>query len=187
MLRERIADLLDRPATAILLTPEPRPNDRLLMRVETPLPYRTLVDGPFDALVPAAGQHVSLDSVRAAADRLLLRIGGPGCMVDHVLLRLSYTIRPETWQPMSRDIDVIRPAGGWADPVIVTVPAFYRASQHFEGIELAAADRYCLHLVQRIEVDGHLPIIFTAVLAPGWEKRPLRLGFFGKLGPVPSR
>lgn len=186
MLRERIGGLLAAQGTAVDVTAEPRAEGRLLLRVPVPPAYRDVVDGPFDSAVPAAA-HVNFHTVRAAADRLVLELGGPRCGAAQLTLRAAYALRPETWQAKTRDIVIPRPTDGWERPVSLVIPAFYRASQHFEGIELPATERDCVLTIRRIEDEHRLPIIFSAVLAPGWEERPLRLRFFGKLGPTPPR
>lgn len=186
MLRERIGAVLAGEGSPVDVTVEPRVEGRLLLRVPVPPAYQDLLDGPFDSAVPAAA-HVNFHTVRAAADRLVIEVGGPQCSTPRLTLRLAYALRPEAWQAKTRDILLVRPAGGWERPISLIVPAFYRASQHFEGIELAAADRNCVISVRRVENAHRLPIVFSAALAPGWEDRPLRLRFFGSLGPTPPR
>jgi len=186
VLRERIGALLAAAGDPIDATLELRAEGRLLFRVAVPSSYTDLLEGPFDSAVPAAA-HVNFHTVRAAADRLVLEVGGPRCDAPLLTLRLSYLLRPEAWQAKTRDMTLVRPAEGWGRPVRVVVPAFYRASQHFEGIELPAAERDCLIAIRRVADDYRLPITFSAVLAPGWKERPLRLRLFGKLGPTPPR
>jgi hypothetical protein len=186
MLRARIGAVLAAPGQEVPAVPATRPEGRVLLGVAVPPAYRAILDGPFDSAVPAAG-HVNFHTVTAAADRLVLTIGGPGCDGPQVSLRLSYALRPETWQPKTRDILVPRPAAGWGQPVQVIAPAFYRASQHFEGVDVPEAQRACVAGIRRVEDDHRLPALFSAVLAPGWEGRPLRLRFVGRLGPPPPR
>ena len=187
MLRTRIAAILGAPAETVPVTDEPRAGGQVLLRVAVPPAYRDLLHGPFGSPVPVAVIHTNFHTVRAAADRLLIKVGGPQCDPARLTLRLAYALRPEAWQPKTRDMTLARPAGGWEAPLTLVVPAFYRASQHFEGIELAAADRSCIRAIRRAEDEHRLPIIFSAVLATGWEMRPLRLRFVSRLGPTPPR
>lgn len=145
-----------------------------------------MVDRPLDVaalLAVPQGFH----TIRAAADRLLIEVGGPGCTADAVMLTLTCSRRAETWQPMDRTISVPRPPGGWGQPVQMVLPAFYRASQAFLGIALPAVQRDCLIGVARVEDARRLPVLFSAVLAPGWEDMSMRLSLFGRLVPPPPR
>lgn len=186
MLKDRVAAVLAAPSTPLPLTEEARPSGSRLLRLAVPPEHRDVVDGPFDSAVPATN-HVGFHTLRSAGDRIILQIGGPSCLANEIRLRLAYALRPETWQPMTRDLVIPRPVAGWSEPTQVVMPAFYRASQYFEGFEIPVALRDCVLGARRAEDEHRLPIIFTAVLPPGWENGPMRLRFFGRLGPVPLR
>jgi len=186
MLRERISSLLAAPQHKLDMAPEARAEGRVLLRIAVPSAYRDVVDGPFDSAVPAAG-HVNFNTVRASADRLIVEFGGPACTTQRLPFRISYALRSEVWQAKTRERVLQRPEGGWAEPVRVIMPAFYRASQHFEGIELEAIHQPCVLSIRRVEDDRRLPVIFSMIVAPGWQDRPLRLRFLGSLGPTPPR
>ena len=181
-LRREVQAMLAAPSEPVGGAPEPREGGRVLIRVSPPTDAAGLFGGPMDSLNPTINP---LLTVRAAASRLLLEIG-PDCPGDHVSLHLVYTKGPMAWQPMDRSLTVPRPPPGSSTTSIV-VPAFWRFSQAFAGVELAAADRSCLAGIRRLQPTGPLPIIFSAVLAPGWERKRLSLGLSGNPGAPPPR
>ncbi len=144
-----------------------------------PIPdrYRDVVDGPPDSMFNYSGTGVQW-SARAAADRLLLVLGGPGCSPGKFDVSFHYQKRDGVWQPFDHALTVETPEDG-SKRTFVLVPAFYRFSQHLSAIEVPRERSACLAGVERIVGPTRLPMILTAVLAPGWEDRSLHRAFGG--------
>jgi hypothetical protein len=146
-------------------------DERTLVQVPVPAGKREIVAGPPDSL-SLPGILVSVPStVRAEAERLIVEMGG--CGEVNVDLKLSYAKRPGVWQAFDRNLSVPLSESG---PTYVIFSAFYRATQHFEGLELPAAQAGCLKSLFRVDDRPGLPAVFTAVLPPGWRDRRLHLG-----------
>ena len=184
-LHREVAVILAAPTETLPLDPVSLGNGRTLLRVTSqPADAAGLFGGPPDAATLRAGiPH--FDNVRAAAARMVLEIG-PNCMARDVSVTLSYDKRSNAWQNFDRTLSIAVPAIGQA-PTLVIVPAFYRPDQAFRGFELSDADLPCLQAIKRAEPRGRLPIIFSAVLTPGWTERPLHLRLLGQRGAPPPR
>jgi hypothetical protein len=130
--------------------------------VPVPEAYRSLTDGPADSLVPASRFRGIRWDVRAAADRLLVQVGGPDCDYKSLRLETRYAHKPDTWQPFDAEWRLLRPPlSGRAS---FLVPAFYRPTQHFEGIWLPADAADCTVAISRLTGPSRLPFVFTATL-----------------------
>jgi hypothetical protein len=145
--------------------------------VPLPREYRALVEGRPDSMTNFIGEGLQWD-VRAAADRLLLTVGTSDCPAGKFNLSFQYAKRDGVWQPFDHDITV-EIAEDRLDPTIVLVPAFYRPSQYFSGIRVPGSRAACIAKIERVAGATKLPVILTAVLAPGWEYRPLHRAFGG--------
>ncbi len=150
---------------------------KAILNVPVPEQHRALVEGPPDSMANFLGVGVQWE-VRAAADRLLLTLGGPLCSSGKFNLSFHYVKHEGVWQPFDHGIAVDLPQEGSGE-TLVLVPAFYRPSQYFSDIELPEKYANCLAKVERIAGSTRLPVILTAVLAPGWRDRPLHRAFGG--------
>ena len=148
-----------------------------VLNIPVPNRYRALVDGPADSMTNFIGVGAQW-SVRAAVDRLLLTIGGKDCHAEKVNLSFRYAKRVGVWQPFDHDVAVDR-SPDRAEPTIVLVPAFYRPSQHLAGIQVPESAAACIEKIERVEGATKLPAILSAVLSPGWQRRPLHRAFGG--------
>jgi len=145
--------------------------------VPMPAEHLALADGSPDSMVHFTGIGVHWD-VRAAADRLLLTLGGPDCTAGVFDVSFGYVKRDGVWQPFDNKLAVETPADR-TKRTLVLVPAFYRAAQYFSKIEIPREYSGCLARVQRIVGPTRLPVILTAVLTPGWQDEPLYRAFGG--------
>ena len=136
-----------------------------------PLPdqYHALVEGPFDSMTTKMGAFGLQADVRAAADRLLLTIGGPDCNQKNLTLSVRYAKRAEVWQPFDHDLTIQRQDA--SDSTTVLIPAFYRPTQYLSGIEVPATQAGCITKIERLKGTTVLPIILTAILSPGWQQQ----------------
>jgi hypothetical protein len=148
-----------------------------IFSVPLPLQYRALVEGPPDSMTNFIGEGVQWD-VRAAADRLLLSVGGRDCPAGNFNLSFHYAKHDGVWQPFDHDIE-IETWENQSDHTTVLVPAFYRPSQYLSEIRVPGSHAACIARIERVEGTTKLPIILTAVLAPGWQDRPLHRAFGG--------
>jgi hypothetical protein len=144
-----------------------------------PLPdqYRSLVEGRFDSMTSNMGAFGLQADVRAAADRLLLTIGGPDCDQGKLTLSVRYAKRAEVWQPFDHDLTVERQDAGGTTTVLI--PAFYRPTQYLSGIEVPAIQAGCITKIERVNGTTVLPVILTAILSPGWQQQPLHRSLGG--------
>lgn len=144
-----------------------------------PLPdkYLALAEGPADSMTNFIGEGVQWD-VRAAADRLLLTVGGRDCPAGKLDLSFRYAKRGGVWQPFDHNVTV-QMSEDQSPNTIVLVPVFYRPSQYFSEIQVSRSHATCVAKIERVAAPTQLPIILTAVLAPGWQNRPLHRAFGG--------
>ena len=145
-----------------------------------PLPdrYRSLVEGPFDSMTSNMGELGLQANVRAAADRLLLTVGGSGCPQGKMTLSVRYAKRVEVWQPFDFDLTIEKEDSGDGSAVIL-IPAFYRPTQYLSGIAVPAAQAGCIRKVERLEGKTVLPVILTAIVSTVWQQRPLHRSLGG--------
>jgi hypothetical protein len=174
VLHDQFGSLLQQPRE--LVTPlRSESAGNAVFNVPLPGQYRTLVEGPPDSMENFLGEGVQWE-VRAAADRLLLTIGGRDCPAGKFDLSFHYAKHDGVWQPFDHDIEV-----EISDPsyTMVLVPAFYRPSQHFSEVQVPGSRAACVTKIERVEGTTKLPLILTAVLSPGWQDRPLHRAFGG--------
>jgi hypothetical protein len=184
-LHREVTSLLAAPSEVFPLDAVSLGDGRVMVPVSSEPPDAAgLFGGPPDAATLRDGP-TRFDSVRAAASRMILEIG-PGCPATHLTLQLSYEKLPNAWQAFDRSLSIPVPAPG-LEPTQVILPVFYRPDQAFRGFTIAKTDLGCLQAVKRAELRGRLPVIFSAVLEPGWSKRPLHLQLIGERGSPPLR
>jgi hypothetical protein len=150
---------------------------RAIFAVPMPDQYRSLVGGRFDSMTSNMGTFGLQADVRAAADRLLLTLGGPNCPQEKLTLSVRYAKRAEVWQPFDHDLTVERQDAGGTTTVLI--PAFYRPTQYLSGIEVPAAQAGCITKIERVNGTTVLPVILTAILSPGWQQQPLHRSLGG--------
>jgi 4-amino-4-deoxy-L-arabinose transferase-like glycosyltransferase len=170
--------LLGQPRELVTALP-PRMEDSGKAVFSVPLPdkYRTLVESRADSMTTRMGEFGMQAEVRAAADRLLITVGGPGCPAGKLNLSFHYAKRDDVWQPFDHDITV--EGHDQRSTTTVLVPAFYRPSQYLADIEVPSSHAACIAKIEQLAGPTRLPVILTAVLAPGWQERPLHRSFGG--------
>lgn len=178
-----IRRLLASPREVVAVEPKALPSGQVLLQVPVPAVHAELVTGPPDSLVLPSVETVTAHRVTAAADRLALEVGGAGCPTTEVEIKLTYQPRAGIWQPLDRALVVSAP-NNVAERTILITPAFYRATQHFNGIEVASAQRPCITAVFRLHDARHLPAVLTFKLRPGWDRNALHLPLTRSLGPA---
>lgn len=164
-LPSRLADLLRLPRDPVPLQATSGPDGSTMLAIPLPDRYRALVAGPPDSMdidLPGVGNQWD---VRAAADRLLITLGGPGCPTAPFDLGFSYRKRSNVWQPLDRGMTVTAPADP-AQRTLVLASAFYRPTQYLEALVLPPGHAACVQRIERIIGPNPLPLSFSAVLAP---------------------
>ena len=110
-------------------------------------------------------EQALLDEVRA--ETLVAAFGGESCQGGVVTPTLRYRRTPRTWQPFDRTFEIALPQ----DPtkrVRIVFPAFYKASQHFAGIELPAGQAGCLVSLKRIRDPSAIDHVLFLVIPDDW-------------------
>ncbi|PZV40508.1 hypothetical protein B5V02_00305 [Mesorhizobium kowhaii] len=146
---------------------------RTVFPIPIPTQYQPLLAAQPDSMV---GQTLPVAvewNVRAAADRLLLTLGGAQCRKGDFDLALDYAKR-DAWQPFDRSI-ALSTSGEPQQRIEVLVSVYYRATQNISGISLPSAFADCLLSIQKLEKPTQLPMAFSAVLYPGWQDQTLAL------------
>ncbi|KJC42506.1 hypothetical protein UP09_18585 [Bradyrhizobium sp. LTSP885] len=170
VLAQQIAHLLALKREPVVTESERSEGDRVAWRLQIPSRYTDLVSGPIDSLssrLPEVG--IEWD-VRAAADRLLITVGGPSCPAGEFAITFTYQKRPEVFQPLDHAFTVT------ADPTqktMLVAPAFYRSTQYLSEISVPSSRRSCVLRIERIWGDSPLPSSFTAVLVSDWIRHRL--------------
>jgi hypothetical protein len=171
-----IADFVAAPREAIAISNAAGAEGTTLVKIPLPEAYRDLVSGSSDSLTPAIAL-IDIDwQVRAAADRLLLTIGGEQCPAGIFSLGFVYKKRPEVWQPFDHAMEVLAPSSPEARTLIIA-PAFYRPTQYLEALSLPAGRARCIDRIERIKTTGPLPAFFAVVLPPGWQSLRWHQGY----------
>jgi hypothetical protein len=173
-LHDRFGSLLQQPRESLISMPS-ETSGNTIFSVPVPHDYRALVEGPPDSMTNFIGEGVQWD-VRASADRLLVTVGGRDCPAGKFSLSFQYAKRDGAWQPFDHDIEV-EMSEGQPGHTIVLVPAFYRPSQYLSEIRVSRPRAACITKIERVTGQTKLPVILTAVLASGWEDRPLYRAF----------
>ncbi len=177
-LAQLFGSLLGAPRELVTDRASSVPGDgKAVFAVPLPDQYRSLVEGRFDSMTSNMGAFGLQADVRAAADRLLLTIGGPGCDQEKLTLSVRYAKRPEVWQPFDHDLTIERQDARGSTTVLI--PAFYRPTQYLSGIEIPATQAGCIMKIERLNGTTVLPIILTAILSPGWQQQPLHRSLGG--------
>ena len=175
-LHDRFDSLLQQPRELVTPAASKTAGDAIF-GILLPDRYRALVEGPPDSMTNFVGEAAQWD-VRAAADRLLLTVGGRECPAGTFNLSFQYAKRDGAWQPFDHEL-AVEVLEGQSDHTVVLVPAFYRPSQYFSGIRVPRSRASCILKIERITGTTKLPVILTAVLAPGWQDRSLHRAFGG--------
>ena len=145
----QVANLLLLPHDPVPLQATSGPDGSTMLAIPLPDRYRALVSGPpnsMDIDMPSVGNQWD---VRGAADRLLIRVGGPGCPTAQFDLGFSYRKRSNVWQPLDHGMTVTAPAEP-AQQTLVFAPAFYRPTQYLEAIVLPPGHAACVRQIERI-------------------------------------
>lgn len=178
-LREVFNMLLAQPREPIVTSQQAvLTSDVAVFHIPVPDTYRELVNGPADSMTATSVFKGVQWNVRAAADRLLLTIGGQRCDTERLTLSFRYTKREDVWQPLDHEISIHLSPGG-TESTTVLVPAFYRPSQYLSSIQVARKDAACIQKIERLTGPTRLPSLLTAVFAPGWMEQRLHRGFGG--------
>lgn len=141
-------------------------NDRLLdsgdrfYPVEVPDSYQLLVAGRPDSMTPKIAIIGAQWDVRAAADRLLVHVGGDTCNVKGFRAVAKYKHSKDVWQPLDVELTILRaPASGKAT---LLFSAFYRPTQYFDGLLVQKEFANCNISIERVVGESSLPFVFTA-------------------------
>jgi hypothetical protein len=176
-LRDAFNALLAQPRERITMSQPVVPaSGAAVFSVPVPDKYRELIDGPADSMTANSILTGVQWKVRAAADRLLLTVGGPGCDTENLVLSFRYAKREHVWQPFDHEIPVHLSPGGIPSATVL-VSAFYRPSQYLSSIQVPKKDAPCIEKIERLAGPTSLPSILTAVFAPGWQDGSLHRGF----------
>lgn len=170
-LRRSFAGLLAAPRQAIETARAELPDGRVRLEVPVPAELRPLVDGPPDSHAKSNARYAMPWNVRASLQRLALTLK-PGCLASATAIELSYATGPETWQPLTRTIEV-HPDGGITT---IVFPAIYRPTQHFQGVSMSGKTERCVASIERIGDGGGVPTILTGVFYSTWAEEWLVLG-----------
>lgn len=171
-----IADLVAAPREAMGISDAAGADGTTLVTIPLPEGYRDLVSGPSDSFTPAIALIDINWQVRAAADRLLITVGGAECPAGVFSLRFVYKKSPDVWQPFDHAMTVLAPSNPEARTLVIA-PAFYRPTQYLEALSLPAGRAHCIDRIERIKKTSPLPALFAAVLPPGWQRLHWHQGY----------
>jgi hypothetical protein len=177
-LHEQFESVLAQPKETIDLASPIEKAGKTIFNVPLPERYRSLVASAPDSMNDRIAEVGAEWEVRAAADRLMLTLGGAKCPVGKLILSFHYAKRDGIWQPLDHDL-VVEMLGDHVQDTLVLTPAYYRPTQYFSDIQILKEYAGCLVRIERLEGHFALPNVLTAVLTPGWKDRPLRRGFGG--------
>jgi hypothetical protein len=168
VLLQRVADLVAEPRESVDISQSTTADGTTLIEIPLPDRYMGLTSGPSDAETPAIALINNPWRVQAAADRLILTVGGAECPPGVFSLGFVYKSKPDVWQSFDHSMPIQAPPS--ADfRTLVVVSAFYRATQYLEALRLPPGRAQCISQVERVEKKGPLPAVFSAVLPPGWQ------------------
>lgn len=88
--------------------------------------------------------------VEAGIETYIASFGGAACQASELSLTLRYAHGNDTWQALDRTFAISLPPAP-ANLFTLVFPALYRASQHFEGLELPAESSNCLVSIARLD------------------------------------
>jgi hypothetical protein len=163
----RVADLLRLPREPIAVQAAPGADGRARLPIPLPDRYQGLVAAAADSMQISIPEIGNQWEVRAAADRLLISIGGPSCPPGRFALSFQYRKRPDVWQPLDHDVMVPVPLDASSRTMLIA-PAFYRPTQYLEALVLPADRAACVDKVERMVGHTPLPMTFSAVLPHDW-------------------
>lgn len=135
-------------------------NGSVFYRITVPERFMKLVMSKADAMTPQIRYKGIQWDVRAAADRLLIRLDGTQCNLSNRTVQLRYNLGPEIWQPFDTihsfvEIPVEMKSSAF-------FPAFYRPTQHFSGVLVPTGFAGCNVKIERIIGESRLPMVMTA-------------------------
>jgi hypothetical protein len=161
--------LLTLPREPVRLTTSLLPDGAAMLTVATPPQDAAMVFSTADSMTTHLPEVGIQNDVRASGERMLVTLGGRDCPQTPVRLRLVYSHRPNVWQPFDTSLTTYRGA-------TTIFPAFYRATQNFDGILLPGSHAACTVDLFRLPLSYSLPLVLTAVLPDNWQSLPLRKG-----------
>lgn len=184
-LNEKLRTMLALPRETI--TPErvSASNGKTFIKVAVPPDYRQLIDGPPDSMDNTMGQRGTQWKVIASADRLLVTVDGASCPAGRMRMNVRHAKRATVWQPQDYEISVDLKVDS---KMQILMPALYRATQYFDGVEVESSFAPCIAKIERMIGEKDLPIALAIVLPTTWESQPLHRAFgdFGSRRPEPS-
>ena len=155
-----VAKLLELPRQNIETGETVLPNGDRLLKVDVPDAYRELIMSPADSMTPQIRYKGIQWDVRAAADRLLVKLEGRSCTGNDRSVRLKYNHGKEVWQTLDATLYFFPEAG--KSRAAAFFPAFYRPTQYFDGILIPAKLANCTVSLERIVGESRLPLVMTA-------------------------
>jgi hypothetical protein len=174
-----LSALLALPREPVPYTRNPQPNGDIMLTVPIPPRDAAVVFGTPDSLTRRVPEGGGEYDVRAAGDRMLLTIDCPNRLQPPVRLGIVYSHRPNVWQPLDTSLTT-RPGA------TAIFPAFYRATQNFDGILVPASHAACSVGLFHLPLSYPLPLVLTAVLPDDWRSLPLRKGL-GRFAVTPPQ
>jgi hypothetical protein len=171
--------LLALPREPVRFTISPLKDGAAMLTVAIPPQDIAVVFATADSMTTHLPEVGIQNDVRASGERMLLTLGGRECPSTPVRLRLVYSHRPNVWQPLDTSLTTHPGAN-------VIFPAFYRATQNFDGILLPASHAACTVGLFRLPLSYALPLALTAVLPDNWQSLPLRKGL-GRFAVTPPQ
>ena len=160
VLSHEVAKLLMLERQPVPTQPVLLDNGDRLFEVGVPALYQPLIEARPDSMTPDLPFQGLQWDVRAAADRLLLHVSGESCQFQNLKAVMKYSHTPRTWQPLDAELVLLKtPKSGMAS---LLFPAFYRPTQHFQGVVVPKAFSDCRVVIERIVGVSRLPLMFTA-------------------------
>jgi hypothetical protein len=173
MLMRQISGLLALPRQAVAAEARSDETGQSVWKLPVPERYQALVSGRSDSLTSALPEQSIEWAVRAAADRLLITVGGSACAGGDLAIKFAYQKRADVFQPLDHTFVVTAPADGSQRSLLIA-PAFYRPSQYLSAISVPADRKDCISGIDRLEGVNPLPVVFSAALVPDWWDHFLR-------------
>jgi hypothetical protein len=155
-----IKRIMSLPRVSINTVKEFKENGNIFMRVPVPDEYKKYVFGREDSMTPSMYLSGVQWDVRAAADRLLIKIDNDECKEENIHLYGRYRHTQNTWQPL--DMKMLFSGVQAGSSNMILFPAFYRGTQYFEGLLIPSEFARCNIAVEKIIGESRVPLFLSA-------------------------
>ena len=174
-----IKRIMSLPRVSIDTVKEFKEDGDIFLRVPVPNQYKKYVFGKEDSMTPSMYLRGVQWDVRAAADRLLIRINNDECKAEDIHLYGRYRHTNNTWQPL--DIKMLFSGVQAGSSNVILFPAFYRGTQYFDGLLIPREYINCNIVVEKIIGESRVPLFLTANIRSDTIIGPLhkKIGNFG--------